>query len=96
MQNSMNVDELIKNIDKLKNFNRSEDINYNSIIKKLDEINHCYSTSNHDNLVKIQNDIFSKFNIIKKIHYSDELILLSNVNKNIDTTKMVEKILDID
>lgn len=90
MQNVMNTQEIIKSIDKIKNYNRAENISFDNIIRKIGELNNNYVTDNYNSLTNLKNDFSNIFIIVQKNHYNNEIILTSNVNKYIETNKKIE------
>lgn len=83
----MNIDNLKNIVDKLKMYNNEEIINFNNILNSLENINANYKTKNYNNLLSIKEQLDRKFEIIKKDHYLNEVILVTNIQKQIDTIK---------
>ena len=89
MHSLMNVNEIIKNIDKIRRFNREENINFYNIMKIINQLNDNYITENYNIFIDVQNVFLKNFEIIKKNHYNNELILINNVRKNIKANKKI-------
>lgn len=94
MKNIMNTQEIIKIVDKIRSYNQSECISFDKIFSKFKELEKNYITNNFNSFVSIENSFFDKFDIIKSRHYNNEVILTSNVNKYIKTSRIVENLFD--
>ena len=92
MNNAINVLELSKCLEKVKYYNREENINFDNIIRKIEELNKEYITNNYNKLDELKNNINNKFNIIKINHYNNEIILNKNINITLETSKKVDNI----
>lgn len=92
MENIIDKENMINCIEKIRMYDNDEKINFDNIMKCFQNINNGYITNNFNKLSQIQNILYRKFNIIKINHYNNEVILVQNLNKYIDTAKKVEAI----
>lgn len=92
MKNTIDINNIINYLDKIKIFNQEQNNTFNNILKKLQEINSNYISDNTNKLIKIQNELYYKFNIIKINNYDNEIVLFKNINKTTDTVKKVNTI----
>ena len=94
MKNLMNVEEFIKQIDKFVYYNREKSSTFDKIIKRLSEINTNYVTKNYNDLINIKKELSNKFSIIKKNNFNNEIILVNNASKYIQSNKITGALFD--
>lgn len=92
MNSAINILELSRSLEKIKFYNREENINFNNLIKKIEETNKEYISNNYNKLDELKNIINNKFNTIKTNHYNNEIILNKNINITLETSKKVDNI----
>lgn len=94
MRNTINIEIIKKCIDKLKMYDRDENICFSNIFRSLSTINNCYISNNTNGLLQVQNQLNDKFSIIKNNHYNNEVILINNLNDYINTSRKVSNSFD--
>lgn len=94
MTAKMDIIKVDNNLTKLKFYRISESNNFDNIKKHLNEMLSNYSSSNVNLLKDNVTEITNKFYVIKKIHYSNNIIIITNLNTYINTSRKVSKNFD--
>ncbi len=91
MMESMNIEEMRLNLEKIKMYHREFKTNFSNISEIMRRLNRCYGTSNTSKLVTLKNDLENKFSVIKVNQYDNEIILLKQISLYTETTQSVSE-----
>ena len=89
MKNVIDIDKMTNSIDKLKFYNRDENVNFTNIISELRNMYSGYNSGKNEYFSQIIDDLTKKFGVIKANHYNNEVILMNTVNKYINVSRNV-------
>lgn len=92
MKNVINIEKITSSIDKLKYYNRDDNVNFTNIISEFRNFCDGYSSDNFDYFSQNIDELTKKFGVIKANHYNDEVILMNAVNNYSNVSKNVSKI----
>lgn len=91
MIESMNIEEMRINLEKLKMYHREFKTSFSNIIEIMNQLNRFYGTNNTSKLVTIKNDFENKFSVIKVNQYDNEIILLKQISLHTETAQSVSQ-----
>ena len=84
----MNIEELNKNVEKVRFYKNEEELVFNNVKEVLENINYNYYQSNNTSkLENLENEIKSKLNTISNIHANN----ITVIRKNIDGYKKINE-----
>lgn len=87
----MDIEKIYIVIQKLNMYKNEESIKFSEINSNFNNLCGCIKSSNVDSLQNIQFELINKFNVIKKIHENDVIVLNKNISKYIDISSMTNQ-----
>lgn len=91
MIESMNIEEMRMNMEKIKMYHREFKTNFSNFSKIMSQLNQFYETNNTSKLVTIKNELENKFSVIKVNQYDNEIILLKQITLYTETSQRVSE-----
>lgn len=88
----MDVSKVLMSVDKIKLYKNLEDVNYDLISKKFDDIFLLYNSNNSKKINTVKVDIYNKFRNISSLHDDKIKILNDNILKYKNTSERVQNI----